>query len=300
MSVKDELTRRGGVATCADLLRVATRRELDRAVAAGEVARLARGRYALPTGVQARHAAHTLAGVAHLRSAAAHWGWLMKWQPRHPEVAVPRGRKVSRDAQLRFQVSWRSLDGDRIVDGWVTSRVATVLDCAALLPFDEALSIADSALASGTVSRSELRSAAAGWPRRGRARVQRVVREANPLAANPFESSLRAIALDVPGLTVVPQHRIDVDGAFLARVDLADVRLRIVLEADSFEFHGESQLLERDCRRYDELTVDDWLVLRFSWSQVMTKPQWVRSVLLRAVALRTARLRDSGRPLVRT
>ena len=297
MSVKDELTRRGGVATCADLLRVATRRELDGAVAAGEIARLARGRYAMPTGAEARQAAHALAGVAHLRSAAAHWGWLMKWQPRRPEVAVPRGRKVSLDAQLRFQVSWRSLDRDRVVDGWVTSRVATVLDCAALLPFDEALSVADSALASGTVTRSELRSAAAGWPRRGRARVQRVVREANPLAANPFESSLRAIALDVPGLTVVLQHRIDVGGAFLARVDLADVRLRIVLEADSFEFHGERQLLERDCRRYDELTVDDWLVLRYSWSQEMTKPQWVRSVLLRAVALRTARLRDSGRPL---
>lgn len=199
---------------------------------------------------------------------------------------------------MRFQVGWRSFDPDRVVDGWVTSRVATVLDCAALLPFDEALSIADSALASGTVSRSELLSLAAGWPRRGRARVRRVVGEANPLAANPFESTLRAIALGVPGLTVVPQHRIDVDGAFLARVDLADVWLRIVIEADSFEFHGERQLLERDCRRYDELAVDGWLVLRFSWDQVMTKPQWVRSVLLRAVALRTARLRDGGLPLM--
>jgi hypothetical protein len=36
--------------------------------------------------------------------------------------------------------------------------------------------------------------------------------------------------------------------------------------------------------------VDGWLVLRFSWSQVMTKGDWVRSVLERAVAVRERQL----------
>jgi very-short-patch-repair endonuclease len=68
------------------------------------------------------------------------------------------------------------------------------------------------------------------------------------------------------------------------RVDLADRARRIVLEADSFEHHGHRSALARDCRRYDELTVRGWRVLRFAWEHVMFEPAWVTSVLLRAVA----------------
>ena len=45
-----------------------------------------------------------------------------------------------------------------------------------------------------------------------------------------------------------------------------------MLEADSFEFHGERAALSRDCERYDELVARDWLVLRFTWEQVMHRP----------------------------
>jgi hypothetical protein len=44
---------------------------------------------------------------------------------------------------------------------------------------------------------------------------------ADSRAANPFESVLRAIALDVPGLDLVPQFRIDRNGKCVGRVDLA-------------------------------------------------------------------------------
>ncbi|MDN5766594.1 MAG: endonuclease domain-containing protein [Humibacillus sp.] len=89
------------------------------------------------------------------------------------------------------------------------------------------------------------------------------------------------------GLSVVPQHRIRYQG-FFARVDLADPDLQIVLEADSFEFHAERRAFDRDCRRYDELTARGWLVLRFSWEQVMFEPAWVASMISLAVAQRQA------------
>ncbi|MEO7058617.1 MAG: DUF559 domain-containing protein, partial [Lapillicoccus sp.] len=76
-------------------------------------------------------------------------------------------------------------------------------------------------------------------------------------------------------------------GRFVGRVDLADESLRIVAEADSFEFHGERQQLDHDCERYDELVVDGWVVLRFSWKQVMKRPAWVRAMLRGDVDLRT-------------
>lgn len=39
----------------------------------------------------------------------------------------------------------------------------------------------------------------------GAPQARRVAQEASHLAANPFESVLRAIALDVPGLNLRPQ-----------------------------------------------------------------------------------------------
>lgn len=73
-------------------------------------------------------------------------------------------------------------------------------------------------------------------------------------------------------------------------VDLADERVKIVLEADSFEWHGSREALERDCIRYDRLTADGWLVLRFSWDRVMNHPEWVRDIVLRTLAHRDSRV----------
>lgn len=128
--------------------------------------------------------------------------------------------------------------------------------------------------------------------------MRRVAAHADARAANPLESVLRAISLRVGGLRFEPQVRIDSadDGRFLARADLADRHLRIVAEADGFEFHGERELFERDLKRQDDLVIDDWLVLRYGWDHVMTRDAWVESTLNRAVLLRQ-RL-GYGRPLL--
>jgi very-short-patch-repair endonuclease len=102
-------------------------------------------------------------------------------------------------------------------------------------------------------------------------------------AANPFESALRGIAVDVDGLNVRPQVSI-YDPHFLGRPDLVDERLGIILEADSFEWHGSRAALQRDARRYDVFVVRGWLVLRFAWEDVMFDQTWVRSILEAAVA----------------
>ena len=120
-------------------------------------------------------------------------------------------------------------------------------------------------------------------PRRQRDRVLAVARAADPRAANPFESVLRAIALSVPGLSVEPQVVVK-DSTFWARVDLADESLRMVIEAESFEFHGSRKAFDRDCRRYNSLVIREWLVLRFTWEQVMFEPELVAETLRALVA----------------
>ena len=185
-----------------------------------------------------------------------------------------------------MRLTWVDLD-DTQVEGLATNATTTLAMCGRRLPFDEALAVADSALRDGfPVARLHAIAAAARGP--GSARLTRVAAHADGRSDNPFESVLRAIAIDVPGLEVEPQVRISGELGLDVRADLVDRRLRIVLEADSFEWHGDRTALRRDARRYDLLVANGWTVLRFSWEDVMHDPDFVRAVL-RATVVRTER-----------
>jgi very-short-patch-repair endonuclease len=52
-----------------------------------------------------------------------------------------------------------------------------------------------------------------------------------------------------------------------------------VLEADSFAFHASRSALRRDCRRYVNLAMRGWTLLRFSWEDVVLDEGWVARAL---------------------
>ena len=284
-SVVEVLERLGGTATRGQLVSATSRDAVERVIASGDIVRLARGRWALPAVDEARQAAHRLTGTVSHTSAALLHGWSVKTVPAKPHVTVPRNRKLVEPVGNLSLHRADLLPADR--GGLLTSRERTLLDCLRGLPFDEALAVADSALRDGfgAANLASLADAARGP---GSARARRVARVADARAANPFESVLRAIGLGVAGLSVEPQVEIW-EPEFLGRVDLADRRLRIALEADSFEWHGGRDQLASDCRRYNGLVVRGWLVLRFSWDDVMFHPDQVRRILEAAVAERAQR-----------
>lgn len=107
-----------------------------------------------------------------------------------------------------------------------------------------------------------------------------VVEFADGRAANPFESCLRVIAAEVAGLHAVPQVWIGPH-----RVDLADETLRLVIEAESYAFHGSKPQFRADVRRYTWLATQRWVVARFCWEDVMGAPQRVRRSLEELVAI---------------
>lgn len=277
--------RQGGITTTSRLRSAFSAREIRLALEAGVIVRDARGCYSLPTALEVRRAANRLHAVAVGRSAAAWWGWKIKNQPSRPELAVPRGRRVSPADQHDHAIRWRTLAPEDVHHGLVTSPARTVTDCSVSLPFDEALAVADSALRAGHVTRDELLEVAERVKRSGRLRALRVAQQADGRSMNPFESVLRAVSLDVPGLALVPQLAVRVGGRTI-HPDLADPGLRIVAEADSYEFHTTPRQIDVDCHRYTELTLDGWLVCRFSWPQTMHRQDWVRGVFARAVASR--------------
>lgn len=271
----------GGQAPAADVVAFAGRHRLRQAIADGRLIRARRGVYALPGLPEAVHIAAGLGGVVSHVSAAELTGLDVVRRNALVDVTLPRGARAR--GHPSAVVHWtRHLDAQD-VDAGVTSPLRTVLDCAATLPFAEALAVADSALAHRFVRQQELVEAAKrrGGPQRGR--CLRVARLADHRAENPFESVLRAIVIET-GLTgFEPQVRIQLAGR-VHHADLADVRRRLVLEADSFAHHGTRAALVRDCDRDNELVVAGWSLLRFSYEHVMIRRDGVGRVLVETCA----------------
>jgi very-short-patch-repair endonuclease len=259
---------------------VSDRGSLRHAVADGRIIRVARGHYSLPGGPAALAAARRVGGVVSHLSAAQHWGWKLKLPPERPVVTVPRNRKLTDRQRAGIDLRWSDLHPGDLHDG-VTSRLRTIGDCARRYDFDEALSVADSAMRKRDVTQAQLRVEALAGPRTGRPAALRVAGAVDGRAANPFESVLRAICLEIPGLQVEPQVWVEDVG----RVDLLDVKNNLILEADSWEFHGERSAFVRDVRRYTCFVRLGFAVVRFTWEEVMFEQDYVRAVLADMVRL---------------
>ncbi len=280
MDPAELLTRLGGLATTQELRAGCSAHVIAAAVAAGSVVRVARGHYGLPGPLEARAAARRTSGVVSHLSAAQHWGWQIKLPPELPVVTVPRNRELTPEQREGVDVRWFTLHPDDIRDG-VTSHLRTIVDCARSEPFDAALAVADSAVRAGDVTPSQIRAEAQSSPRTGRPAALRVAGAVDGRAANPFETALRAICRDVPGLEVEPQQWIERVG----RVDLLCRRNNLILEAESWEFHGDRAAFVRDVRRYTAFVRLGYAVVRFTWEEVMFQQDYVREVLTAMVAL---------------
>ncbi len=301
-SVADFLARSDGSATAAELLRVTTRHNLNAAVRRGEVERVARGIYALPALGPARLAALGYDGVVAYLSAAALWRLPLLVQPEKPHIIVPvkRRPRAGRPAVLH----WAKVSSDERQHR-VTGLDRTVVDCCRILPFGEALAIADAALRSGNLNSTELNTTAAAMRGAGCPMALRVAAAASALAESFLESILRSLLLEAGIEGFELQVQIEHDGIRM-RVDLGHRVLRIALEAEGYEFHGSAPDFAADCRRYDNLVAAGWLVLRFTYHQVLWDPVWVVDVVRQAIALRTGRIdlaptaRNRGRTYLRS
>lgn len=294
MEIDDLVERHGGFASRAALIHATSRHHVDAALRSGAIVRVTHGRYALPGLDEARARAVSLNGVLCLASAALHHGWEVRSAPEVPHVLVPRNRRVSTERREGVVLHRGDPTDDDIVDGIATGKELTLLQCMRGLPAPDALAIVDSALRHG--EQASLERVVARVRGTGRQKVLGLAAHGRAAAANPFESATRAIALEVPGLSLEPQVVISSPRVW-ARPDLVDVDRRLVVECESFEWHGDRRGFRRDCRRYTLLVADGWLVVRFTWEDVMFRPDWVRRVLselVRQVDARTELLRPLG------
>jgi hypothetical protein len=284
MDLISHVTLLGGACTRRQLIARCGRTEVDAALRRGDVIPTSRGRYALPTSQESIRLASAVAGVLSHRSAAQHWGWAQKQVPDRPEVTVPRDRRLRGTTPAFVHPHWADLAPDE-VDGVATTRERTLIDCMRNLPLDVSLPIVNSAIRADDFTVARVRELADLSRGRGRARIRAVGAAATGKPANAFESVLNAQALLVPGLAVTPQLPVWVPSlGKTLHPDLADPGLRIVVEAEGFESHRKPAAITRDCERYNAFVLMGWLVLRFSWRQVMFEAAYVHRVLLAAVS----------------
>lgn len=282
-SLPEVLARLGGRASFAELTHVTSKRELAIALRAGDVQRLAKGVYGLPGPSTDHHVAVAYNGVVSHLSAALAWDLPLVAPPKKPHITVPKKRRPRPGPPAILH--WAAIcpkDQPRNL----TSMVRTVTDCARILPFGEALAVADSSLKKG-LTREELITATTAMRGVGSTKAREVAALATPGGESFLESMLRALLIkhNIEGFE--PQVAVQ-RGWFSARVDLGHRQAMVALEAEGYEFHGSSQDFAADCRRYDELVAEGWLVLRFTYHQVLNDPAWVIATIREALAQRMA------------
>ena len=99
-------------------------------------------------------------------------------------------------------------------------------------------------------------------------------------------STLLARSRTGPWLPNHPVH--DQRGRVIAEIDFADVVLRIAIEVDGRAHHSDRRAFERDRARQNDVMLQGWLVLRFTWEQITGDPAGVIATIHGAVRQRSA------------
>jgi very-short-patch-repair endonuclease len=90
--------------------------------------------------------------------------------------------------------------------------------------------------------------------------------------------------IDRVGLpALVFQHPVVLSGRN-RRIDFALPDLKIAIEVDGYESHSRFDVFQDDRARGNELELEGWTVLRFTWNQITRRPDYVVGVLRRALA----------------
>lgn len=155
MDVADLLRAHGGCMRSTQIKAHVSARALRRAVADGEILRVAMGTYMAPDSDAPPVLALQLRGVLSHGSAARKWGFALPPGGGSEHVTIPH--KARRKSPLNVVLHYRDLD-PREVRGHATSPLQTVIDCLRDLCLAEALADARSGWILGRRTRSSRRA----------------------------------------------------------------------------------------------------------------------------------------------
>lgn len=289
--------RHGAIAVADALSSDITRRQLDIRVARGQLSHPHPDVYVLvgapPNWQQRLHVAAMAAGpgsaISH-RAAAALWRF-DGCPPGRVELTVPL-QKTLRLPDVTVHRKRDLLDVDvEIRDRLpITTPTRTLIDLPAVVPFaDDVEEALDSALRQGLTSMPRL------WWRWGE--LRRSGRNGcaliGELLKKNIEQAVPQSVLERRFLRLVEplglgdwrlQHVIKrPDGSFVARVDFAEPRLKVIVEVDGHGSHSTRAQRAADAARRNELELLGWHVLVVTYEQVCFEEAYVRDLIRRSL-----------------
>jgi very-short-patch-repair endonuclease len=171
----------------------------------------------------------------------------------------------------------------------VTTPARTLIDLGAVVSIDRLEEALDSAIRKGTVDLHELTARHAAIRQSGRngvgplARLLETRSAIDTVPQSVLERRFMRL-LDRAGLPQ-PERQVKVrraDGR-VAYLDFAYSLIRIGIELDGLAWHSTATQRQRDHERQNEVVITDWAILRFTYQDVMHRPEYVESVVRRAL-----------------
>ncbi len=201
------------------------------------------------------------------------WG-LPPWRAEElPHLLIPDG--LVRHQRRGMIIHHGLMDGESTKVGGlrVTTLDRTVSDASLVMSVVDLVCLLDSAARLGWTVPPD----ASGHLRSASARM-------DPLSESPLETRLRILFADAGYPPECLQLKLyTVDGVVYARLDMAWPSLRVAVEADGRDVHDAPYALYHDRERQNEIVLDGWTILRFTWTDLMTRPSWVVQQLSRAL-----------------
>lgn len=206
------------------------------------------------------------------RSAADLWGLRPCTSSRvDVTVAGDRGRHLAGIRAHRGRLHPDDVTSERGIP--VTTPARTLVDLAALVPRDHLLRALERAEQVRLFDLRALGAVIERAPRRSGAQSLR--RALEDLRTAPFtrsELERRALALIARHGLPAPAVNVRVAGY---EVDLLWRAARVVVELDGRAVHDTALAFERDRRRDADLQARGYAVVRFTWRQVTSTPDWI-------------------------
>jgi very-short-patch-repair endonuclease len=105
--------------------------------------------------------------------------------------------------------------------------------------------------------------------------VRRVLAVADTRSESVLESRSRVLWLAAALPAPVQQAVIRCDGRFVARVDFLWQEARLIVEVDGMGKYADPAALRDEKRRQNELVALGYKVLRFTWADIVGRPDHV-------------------------
>ena len=90
------------------------------------------------------------------------------------------------------------------------------------------------------------------------------------------------------GITGWKANRPVVRDDFTCYVDVLFRNLKLAIEIDGRLFHTGADVFETDRSRQNQLVLDGWCVLRFTWTMIEEQPETVLAMVREAIEMLTA------------